>query len=73
MKTPEFLLATAMECAASDDNLGVCVDCGEVQGGCEPDARMYECEACGEMSVFGAEEIIIAGGKPSLEDYGTNR
>lgn len=41
------------------DNLGFCVDCGHEQDGCEPDARNYECEACGQMKVYGAEELMI--------------
>lgn len=43
----------------SGDNLGFCVACGNEQGGCEPDARNYECEVCGQHKVFGAEEIVM--------------
>lgn len=38
---------------------GFCLDCGEEQGGCEPDARGHKCESCGERAVYGAEEILI--------------
>jgi len=38
---------------------GVCVKCGNIQSGCEPDARKYECEDCGLMQVYGIEEAII--------------
>jgi len=41
------------------DNPGFCLACGEEQGGCEPDARYYECEGCGERQVFGAEEVLL--------------
>ena len=41
------------------DNPGICIACGEDQGGCEPDAREYECESCGEKQVFGAEELLF--------------
>jgi hypothetical protein len=41
------------------DNPGFCLACGNEQGGCEPDARRYECEACGEPRVYGAEELLI--------------
>ena len=41
-----------------NDNPGFCVACGHEQGGCEPDARRYECEACGEPKVYGAEELM---------------
>ncbi len=41
------------------DNPGLCVFCGEDADGCEPDARRYECECCGERGVYGAEEILM--------------
>lgn len=41
------------------DNPGFCVACGNEQEGCEPDARKYECEACGERQVYGAEELLM--------------
>jgi hypothetical protein len=41
---------------------GICLACGEIQwGGCEPDARNYECESCGKNRVYGLEEAIIGG------------
>lgn len=43
------------------DNPGICLVCGNEQDGCEPDARKYECEACGEHAVFGDEEILMCG------------
>lgn len=42
------------------DDPGLCLACGNEQGGCEPDARGYGCEACGEPAVFGAEELFMA-------------
>lgn len=41
------------------DNPGFCLACGEEADGCEPDARLYECDGCGERAVFGAEELLI--------------
>ena len=41
------------------DNPGICLACGQDQDGCEPDARRYECESCGEKAVFGAEELLF--------------
>ena len=41
-----------------NENPGFCLVCGDEQGGCEPDARKYKCEACGEKAVYGAEEIM---------------
>lgn len=40
-------------------NYGVCLACGHEQDGCEPDAREYECESCGENKVYGAEECLF--------------
>jgi hypothetical protein len=57
------ILDTAMELVASNfhhcENNGICLNCGHVQDGCEPDARNYKCEACGENKVFGAEEAVV--------------
>ncbi len=47
--------------AAMADQLGFCLACGAARDCCEPDARNYECEECGEREVFGAEELIIMG------------
>lgn len=40
-------------------NIGFCKACGAEQDGCEPNARNYECEGCGAMQVFGAEELLF--------------
>ena len=44
------------------DNPGICIACGEDADGCEPDAREYTCEACGENQVYGAEELMMMYG-----------
>ena len=41
------------------DSPGFCVVCGNEQEGCEPDARKYKCEACGERQVYGAAELLM--------------
>ena len=41
------------------DNPGFCLACGEEAEGVEPDAQRYECEACGEARVYGAEELLL--------------
>ena len=41
------------------DNPGFCTACGEDADGCEPDARKYLCEICGERAVYGAEELLL--------------
>jgi hypothetical protein len=40
-------------------NPGFCLSCGNQQEGCEPDARGYKCESCGEKTVYGAEELLM--------------
>jgi Zn finger protein HypA/HybF involved in hydrogenase expression len=47
--------------AAMEDMTGFCLACGEESERVEPDARAYQCHACGESKVFGAEEIILMG------------
>ncbi len=42
-----------------DDGTGFCLACGELADGCEPDAREYECECCGDFTVYGAEELLL--------------
>jgi hypothetical protein len=44
---------------ADDKQEGFCVECGAPRECCEPDAREYKCEACGELAVYGAQELII--------------
>jgi hypothetical protein len=45
--------------ATSLDNPGFCTECGADAEGCEPDARKYECESCGEHAVYGAQELLL--------------
>lgn len=42
-------------------NMGVCIACGEERDSCEPDARNYECEYCGENQVQGWMVIMERG------------
>lgn len=49
----------AVECCENDSYDGMCLACGNVQGGCEPDARNYKCEACGRNNVYGGQELLI--------------
>lgn len=44
----------------SNEYCGFCFHCGSVKyGDCEPDARDYECEDCGENRVYGIEESLM--------------
>jgi hypothetical protein len=48
-----------IEAIELDESVGFCTACGNEQGGCEPDARRYRCEACDERAVYGAEELLF--------------
>lgn len=47
---------------------GYCLVCRAVRGCCEPDARDYRCDECGERAVYGPHWLEIArlvgGGAP---------
>jgi len=41
---------------------GLCTECEEIQeGGVEPDAEEYECEACKAHAVMGMEQALLNG------------
>ena len=63
MAKPKLKLMFTLEQiqAADDDQAGFCLACGNMQFNCEPDARNYKCEACGERRVFGAAELVFMG------------
>ena len=46
---------------ADEDQEGFCTACGARRECCEPDAREYHCEDCGEDKVYGAQELVIMG------------
>jgi len=51
--------ADYLEC--DDSNTGICLNCGEPREGCEPDARRYHCEACGQDKAYGLPEALMMG------------
>lgn len=57
--TAERVMDACERRMSSLDNPGFCIACGEEQEGCEPDARNYECEHCGERKVFGSDELLM--------------
>jgi hypothetical protein len=46
---------------ADENQAGFCLLCGEEKDGCEPDAREYSCDCCGEPAVYGAQELVMMG------------
>ena len=59
--TPDEILEMAEASMMDLENLGICIACGEEHYNCEPDARKYKCEECGEMKVYGLEELVLMG------------
>ena len=57
--TEDRIVAAVEDSMFGMGSAGFCLSCGSERDGCEPDARNYECESCGERKVFGAEEILI--------------
>ena len=57
--TPEVIMAAVERRRVTLDNPGFCIACGAEACGVEPDAREYECEACGEPQVYGCEELLL--------------
>ena len=53
------LLDTAMALCEEDNGGGICTVCHETAYGVEPDAERYECDSCGSMAVYGAEQYIL--------------
>ena len=42
------------------ENDGICQACGSIQGGCEPDAQNYECEAFGNGETMAASKALLS-------------
>ena len=41
---------------------GVCIKCGEITHGVEPDAEKYKRESCETNTVYGAQQIVLLFG-----------
>lgn len=57
--TVDMIADAAERQMTSLDNPGFCLACGFENDECEPDARRYECQSCGERRVYGAEGLLI--------------
>jgi len=49
----------SMDWCAEDNNEGFCLACGQFHEGFEPDTRKAKCPSCGEMKVYGNEELAL--------------
>jgi len=50
-----------LQAAQAQNNTGFCLACGEEMANIEPDARRAECESCGALKVYGAEDLLVRG------------
>jgi hypothetical protein len=66
-ESPDEIQAIMFE----DNSIGFCLACGEEAYGVEPDARRYECECCESKSVYGLEELVMAGAVAYADESGT--
>jgi len=64
----KWMLKVAEEQMLTDRDRGYCIYCGEEAYGVEPDARKYECEACGKEGVYGLEEMLLMGRVEIVEE-----
>ena len=53
------IIAAVEDAHSSLNDPGFCIACGASADGVEPDAEHYECEACGEAAVYGAEQLLL--------------
>ena len=59
---PVWLTFTMEQYQEADElNSGYCRACGAMRDCCEPGARNYPCEDCGNRQVFGAQELLLTG------------
>lgn len=54
------LLDMVIALCEEDNNGGICAECHETVYGVEPDAEGYECDSCGSMAVYGAEQYLLS-------------
>lgn len=57
--TPDRIVDAVKRHRHTLDDPGFCAACGADAEGVEPDARRYRCDQCGELAVYGAEELLI--------------
>jgi|TARA_Y100000310_G_scaffold8488_1_gene9057 hypothetical protein len=64
IKNKQNVVETAMGLMEEDmDTIeGVCIKCGEITHGVEPDAEKYKCESCETDTVYGAQQIVLLFG-----------
>lgn len=59
--TADRVLAMAEESMVGTEDDGICIACGEDAMGVEPDAEQVQCQLCGELAVYGGEQLLLLG------------
>jgi hypothetical protein len=64
IKNKQNIVETAISLMEEDmDTIeGVCIECGIVHHGVEPDAMKYKCDNCETNTVYGAQQIVLLFG-----------
>lgn len=57
--TEQRIMDAVEDQMCSLNNPGFCINCGCDADSCEPDARNYHCDECGNDEVFGAQEVLL--------------
>jgi hypothetical protein len=57
--TLEAIVLAELDANGPDAGDGVCVKCGFVQGGVDPDSEGLDCEDCGLPAVYGMEQAVL--------------
>ena len=64
-KSPNKIVGFAMSKSefkeSRDESQGICLSCGAMAGGCEPDAKKCPCEECALEEVYGMEKLFLMG------------
>lgn len=48
-----------IQISQDDGTTGICLACGEEQGGVEPDAHSITCDTCGRQAVAGVDYALL--------------
>jgi len=56
---PSITEARIIDAISRDDGTGFCIECGGERDGCEPDAVNYNCPACSQPEVYGADNVLL--------------
>jgi len=56
---PDITQDMIITAAEDGEFVGFCIRCGKEAQDVEPDAEEYECDVCGELGVYGAEQLLI--------------